>query len=232
MADYMHDIQESQKGDLENLNPEHLVEQMRGDRETYKVFYERFVRCIVGKKMFDYMIADADDETKEEDVVTTSDEALALVAFENGYENWCDVWERSEGKVKAIRKTEDYPKDWISTVPTKYTTRTDENGKTKEHSDRSWSAEGINRFNMLVKKVHQNRKDNPGFFKFFVGAAQDMIAQKCVRHETPKQSNFPDAINELFYDPESSNPHAFSPEKRGNRPNVGRYVNYGSEDSE
>jgi len=61
MADYMHDIQESQKGDLENLNPEHLVEQMRGDRETYKVFYERFVRCIVGKKMFDYMIADADD---------------------------------------------------------------------------------------------------------------------------------------------------------------------------
>lgn len=232
MADYLHQVKEAEVGNNDNLNPDYLIENMRADELTYQIFYQRFVRCIVGKKSFDYMIAQADEDTKESDVVTTSDEALALVAYENGYNNWSDVWEKSDGKVKAIRKTEDYPKEWISVVPTKYTTRTDADGKTKEHSDKSWSAEGIERFNELVKRVRKDRKEHRGWFASFVTMAQDSVAQKCVRHENSKQAHFPDAIHELFHDPESSNPHAFSPEKRDSRSRSKKNIDYDDDDSD
>ena len=205
-------MEEAEVADQDALTPTNLIDKMRADEDTYKIFYERFVRCIVGKKTFDYKVSKADESTQEKTVVTTSDEALALLAFENGYENWADVWSRSDGKVRAVRKTEDYPKEWITDVPTKYTTRTDANGKSKGNADRSWSSDGIKRFNELMKSVAKNRRKYPGFFASFIGTAQDIIAQKAVRHETSKEASMPDAIHELFHDPESSR-EAFSPAK-------------------
>ena len=146
-------------GDV-RYNMENFLE-LRRNHAAYAVFYSTYLPAVVGKQCFKERVRNL---KKDKEIATVSDEALALLGLENGEERWADVYEKSKGEIRPVRKDEEYPEGWISTVPTKYTipTRTDPNSE-KEGNDKRWSMEGIIRFNQLHKQVVQDRKDHPEF---------------------------------------------------------------------
>ncbi len=74
------------------------------------------------------------------DLLTLSDESLALIILENNYEEWID---KAKGKAidKANRKT-------------KYT----HGGQRNNGTRKGWSLEGRKRFNMIFKQVKVERE--------------------------------------------------------------------------
>ena len=91
---------------------------MRQHTSAYMVFYSQFVRTIVGKRLFKQRIATM---SEDEEIATVSDEALALLGIENSAARWNDVFERSQGRIRQIRKDEPYPEEWKSSVMSLYT---------------------------------------------------------------------------------------------------------------
>ena len=134
--------------------------QGRAKPEKYSVFYERFARCIVGKRIFSRRI---DKETEGEELCSPSDEALALIALENGEENWVDLFIKSKGQIRPVSRNEARPPEWSSEKPKKWTTRRDENGNIIDTSDRQWGADAIERFNDIRQWVILDRKKHPEF---------------------------------------------------------------------
>ena len=153
---------------LKDLNPGFVLDHMRDDYEIYSVFYRTFIPCIVGKRFFGTTMKNLNIPTmKETDLCTYSDEALALLAFENGFELWSDVWKKSKGTIRHVKRFEKVPEEFTSEKGTKYTTKYNDDG-TMNNYYRFWSNEGINRFNELRGKVRSNRKEFPEFFEKFV----------------------------------------------------------------
>ena len=153
---------------LQDFNPGFIVKYLRNDYETYSLFYRTFIPCIVGKRFFGTTMKCLNiNNMKETDLCTYSDEALALLAFENGFELWSDVWKKSKGTIRHVKKTEVTPDEFVSNKTSKYTTHYNDDG-TVNYYYRFWSNEGINRFNFLRGKVRSNRKECPEFFEKFV----------------------------------------------------------------
>ena len=159
---------------LNDFNPGFILKHMRDDFEIYSTFYKTFIPCIVGKRFFGTTMKNLKIDTmKETDLCTYSDEALALLAFENGYDLWIDVWKKSKGTIRHVKRFENIPEEFTSDKGTKYTTQYNDDG-TMNNYYRFWSNEGINRFNVLRGKVRSNRKECPEFFEKFVGEWRNM----------------------------------------------------------
>jgi hypothetical protein len=96
--------------------------------------------------------------------VTVSDEALALLAVENGRRVWDDKFARSDKKIRPIHKDETYPPEWETEILPQFT-RASINDPTVEGNteNKCWNNAGIIRFNELRQLVRQDRKDNPDF---------------------------------------------------------------------
>ena len=153
---------------LKDFNPGFIVKYLRNDYEIYSLFYRTFIPPIVGKRFFGTIMKGFNiNKMKETDLCTYSDEALALLAFENGYELWSDVWKNSKGTIRHVKKTEKTPDEFMSSKVSKYTTHYNDDG-TVNYYYRFWSHAGINRFNVLRGKVRSNRKECPEFFEKFV----------------------------------------------------------------
>ena len=182
----------------------YFSEEKRENFDRYKYFYNIFVRQIVGKKEFDNSCCDWSEGDPESNIATISDEALALLCFENHLEVWKDVWEKSEGQIRPISKNEDYPQDWISTKTTKYTTKYDAKGMPIDTKDKTWTAAGIERFNTLFLEVKKNRKEFPDFLCKFIAWKQSS-SKKSAGSVTSSKDNLPDANDDLFYDPDDLN---------------------------
>lgn len=188
---------------------------MRSDFDTYKHFYYRFVRSIVGRREFDLVIANWNTGQCEGTLATISDEALALLSFENGFDVWKDVYERSGGKIRPIPREEEYPKEWISNKETKYTTRRDAKGAPVDTKDKSWTAEGILRFNELLAVVARDRKKNPYFIeKFIEWKKTDGMGMGDWNKGTREEENFPTAHHTLFHNPDNLNELSFTPVRK------------------
>lgn len=114
--------------------------------KNYVLFLDQFVRASIGCALFDSFVTNK----RLSEFVGVTDEALALLMYENQEERWKDM--AANGLAK-------------STKPGKYT----DGGKSREKTGRSrkgkgWSGEGIKRFNVLCKHVErcrgrQDRKD-------------------------------------------------------------------------
>ena len=138
---------------------------MRGSYDSYKIFYQKFVSCIVGKRLFETRLQTCDSESK---IATVSDEALALLGFENAYPVWSDIWEKSEGKIRQVNKDEEIPECFKSSKHTLYTTRRDSEGVISGDKGKDWSAKGIDRFNFYRQKVKKDRKNHKDFITRFL----------------------------------------------------------------
>ena len=124
---------------------------MRRNYAAYSIFYTTFVSAIVGKRLFRKRIKNV---SKDKEIATISDEALALLGLENGEARWDAIWESSNGKIRIVPKGDAIPETWKSTVLTKYTgtSRTDPT-ILRDTDDKRWSREGIERINKLRKLV-------------------------------------------------------------------------------
>ena len=205
---------EEGENELANHHALYFSEEMRADFDRYKHFYNIFVREVVGKKDFDKMCQNWTEDHKEYKLATVSDEALALLCFENQLEVWQDVWQKSKGEIAPVPKNKEYPEDWISTKTTKYTTKRDSKGMPVDKKDRSWTVEGIGRFNQLFGLVTENRKEYPDFIKKFIEWRQSTV-KKSESSDASLKNDFPDVKDTLFHDPEDLNVESFTPVERG-----------------
>lgn len=133
------------------------------------IFFDYFVRSISKKSLWAKRVAQAN---KEEDISTVSDEAFALLAYENNIERWTDIYSKDPnallprlGSGKKKQYTE-------SLVPTKYTRGGIQYGSQQmdiggRFDGKGWSNEGIMRYNELYDQVMQDRKQHPKFFESY-----------------------------------------------------------------
>jgi hypothetical protein len=128
---------------------------MRWNIAAYSVFYSTFIPTIVGRSLMKKLV---EDDSVFEEISTISDEALALLALENGVDRWDDVFTKCKGDVRPFPKGQPIPEGLKSTVPTKYTVSStwDADGD-KEGNNKRWSKEGIIRFNQLRQKIIKDR---------------------------------------------------------------------------
>jgi hypothetical protein len=107
-----------------------------------------------------------EDDSVFEEISTISDEALALLALENGIDCWDDVFTKNKGNVRPFPKGQPIPEELKSTVPTKYTvSSTSDPDGDKEGNGKRWSKEGIIRFNQLRQKIIKDRRAHSDFIE-------------------------------------------------------------------
>ena len=173
--------------------------QGRAKAKAYKVFYGRFVPCIVGKRAFNRRI---ETEVEGVELCSPSDEALALIALENGEEHWIDLFTKSNGEIRPLRKGETRPKEWESTICKKWTSRRDDKGNTTESKDLQWSAEAIQRFNQIRALVVQDRKKHPEFagnwVRYFKKKRREQAAGEKDTKTRPSKVRMVEAHDDLF----------------------------------
>jgi hypothetical protein len=124
-------------------------------------FHTYLVRCIVGKRNFGKRLLSMAEGTE---IASVSDEALALIGIENCSEVWDDVFEKSEGGIRPIRKDQAFPEHWKADVLPKHT-RASKDDPTVERNteDKRWNDAGTVRFNELRQLVMIDRAAYPDF---------------------------------------------------------------------
>ena len=131
---------------------------------AYTVVYQRFLPCVVGKLLWHGRLRTA---TNDNELSTVSDEAFVLLCLENSWERWEDIYKTKGADVFRRRGSD--RRDFISTVPTKYTA----GGviypdKKKRSSPRGWNEQGIQRYNSLHKQVKADRVQVPFYGKKWI----------------------------------------------------------------
>ena len=107
--------------------------------------------------------------------VTKSDEAFALVVFENNFQRWLDMYN------KGNSKTSDVQPKWTNGG------KSAKNGRSKMCG--GWDEEGINRYNELYQKIDKDRRENPEFEDEFLQKMQLITkVPKRKRHKQLKLS--------------------------------------------
>lgn len=147
------------------FTPQIVSNTMRSSYNIYKIFYQKFVSCIVGKRLFQTRLNSC---TRESEIATVSDEALALLGFENAYPVWSDIWDKSDGKIRQVNKDEEIPECFKSEKHTLYTTKRDADGSVSQEKGKEWSPAGIEKFNSYRQKVRRDRLANKDFLPRFL----------------------------------------------------------------
>lgn len=155
----------------------------------YIYFCNNFIRCIVGLQT--YKRQWRLDHAQLSNIATESDEAMALLLFENNENKWTDEYYKlHEGRQMLQQEgmlgndTTSIHKNTTSTssssIKTKYTSAGDNSNKkgfTKKYG--GWSNAGINRYNTLVEMVTQDRERH--------GLAFDIHFRKEILKQSDKQ---------------------------------------------
>jgi hypothetical protein len=136
-------------------------EYMRHNYDEYYVFYTRFVRAIVGKRIFNQRLRSM---AEGEEIATVSDEVLTLLGFDNDIVMWDDIWKISGGEIRTVRHDEPIPDKFQLKLLPMYTrtSRTDPDNK-RNTEDKRWNSDGITRFNNLRQLVIQDCEEYPDF---------------------------------------------------------------------
>ena len=138
--------------------PKSIVETRRQDKDMYHDFINYFVKPVVGKRKFDnssfkYLLSR---------YVTISDEAFALLTFENNYERWLDMaiknnWTSSN--IKPLYTTGGNGNQTPSKAQAGQKSK-DNNASTSMYQ--GWLVQGIRRFNALYDLVLKERETQAG----------------------------------------------------------------------
>ena len=143
---------------------EGLIDKLRQDMDVYMWWAVNFWPRVVGQEKWKIDVASRNK--KPSDLVTVSDEALALLLFENHFQSWKDKAESGrEGDAES--QTSSVTSDDSST---RYTRK---HGSTKD----GWSDEGIARFGQLMAKVREDRASTNG-------AEFDKLVQQKMKQES------------------------------------------------
>jgi hypothetical protein len=135
--------------------------EMRRNFEAYADFYTYIVKAIVGKRNFKKRLRTM---AKGAEVVTISDEALALIGVENGRRVWDDFFHLSEGKIRQIRNDETYLPEWRSDILPQYTRASKDDPSVERNTEnKCWNEAGIVKFNKLRQLVKADRLTYPDF---------------------------------------------------------------------
>lgn len=139
--------------------PKNIVDTRRKDKDMYHDFISCFVKPVVGKRKFDsncikYLFSR---------YVTVSDEAFALLTFENNYERWLDMalknnWASSD--IKPLYSTGGNGNQTPSKAQGKQKTKDNDSSATMYQG---WSKQGIRRFNALYDLITEERSTRAGF---------------------------------------------------------------------
>ena len=145
------------------------METRRQDKDMYHDFINYFVKPVVGLRKFDgncfkFLLSR---------YVTVSDEAFALLTFENNYDCWLDMAKKNNWASSDIRPLYSTGGNGIQTP-----TKTQSNKQSKDTYStnsmyRGWSIQGIRHFNVLYKLVEKERNTEAGFL-FEEGFLQEM----------------------------------------------------------
>ena len=123
-----------------NVNLDQITEMRQAENFAYFDFAEYFVSSVIGKSRFKQNCCD----NLLSQYATISDEAFAILIFENNFDAWIDMGMR---------------KDTSGTVvPRKYTNGGKSKGEVaSSQHNKGWSNEGLKRFNELFDRVKENR---------------------------------------------------------------------------
>jgi len=136
--------------------------------------YNRFLRCVVGKTLWNDRVMKA---TGDNDLCSVSDEAFTLLVLENSWDRWADIHKKHQGNLfhrRGVKKRE-----WISDVAPKFTAggiayKTN----TKKTDLKGWSQAGIQRYNELYRLVCDDRRRNAMFGKEYIDSAKEEKKKK------------------------------------------------------
>jgi hypothetical protein len=135
--------------------------EMRRNFGAYADFYTYMVKAIVGKRTFKNHLESMAEGTE---IMTVSDEALALIGVENGRQVWDDKFERLDGKIRQIRKDKIYPPEWKTDILPQFARASKDDPSVERNTEnKCWNEAGIIRFNKLRQLVQKDRTDNPEF---------------------------------------------------------------------
>jgi hypothetical protein len=180
-------------------------EEMRNDYEAYSLFYTKFVRAIVGKRVFRQRLRSM---TMGDEIATVSDEALTLLGFDNNILMWDDIWFISGGEIRTVPHGEPIPEKFQSKLLPKYTrtSRMDADNKNNTE-DKRWNVDGIARFNELRQLVIQDRKANPGFKTRWLQELRETLKGKMDNDiDDLEDSSNIEAHDDLFSDQAAAQP--------------------------
>jgi hypothetical protein len=145
----------------EDESVEDLIENLCQDMRLYTWWAENFWPRVVGLEKWKLHVGSGNK--KPSDVVTVSDEALALLLFENHFQSWKAKADSNDTGSQTSSITSD-------DSSTKYTRK---NGSTKD----GWSDHGITRFQQLMAKVTEDRASTNG-------AEFDKLVQQKMQQES------------------------------------------------
>lgn len=139
--------------------PKSIVETRRQDKDMYHDFINYFVKPVVGKRKFD----DSSVKFLLSRYVTVSDEAFALLTFENNYDRWLDMsirnnWATSD--VKPLYSTGGNGNQTPSNTQANQESKKGNNSSTSMYQ--GWSVQGIRRFNNLYDLIMRERNTEAG----------------------------------------------------------------------
>jgi hypothetical protein len=143
---------------------ESLIDKLQQDMDVYMWWAENFWPRVVGQEKRKLDVTSGNK--KPSDLVTISDEALALLLFENHFLSWKA---KAKSEDNARSQTSSITSSDVSTCMTKYTRN---NGSTKD----GWSDDGITHFQELMTKVREDRAST-------YGAEFDKLVQEKMQQE-------------------------------------------------
>jgi hypothetical protein len=180
-----------------------IVDERRNNIDVYIDFANYFVAPVVGKKRFD----DHCCRIPFSKFVTPSDEALALVIFENNYDRWLSMATKGDWKSSTVRPL-------YTTGGNKSQTPSSTNKKKHKPTAagismkatcarcQGWSPEGIKRFNELFDAIVQERSSELGkkFDEDFLAFSNNDLKERTVMKEKSATRMFESCRHDLWND--------------------------------
>ena len=137
---------------------------LRQNKITYKWFCNTILPEVVGNREF-FSVCNYEKLSK---ITTTSDEAFAIICFENYFESiMFDVKEKTNFHTANINETDDITKRPVS-LYTKAGATPHERMKNGAFQFSGWTYKGIERFNNIYDRVKIDREVNKEFDDYFL----------------------------------------------------------------
>ena len=173
---------------MQSLSFDSILKLRTDSTGLYSVFIEYFISPVIGKIFY----KENRCERLVSDFVSVSDEAFALLIFENNHATWCDMIRQNITKSSSVICK--YTNGGCSNAP---------NGSSRQYQ--GWNPEGIKRFNDLFDLVKDDR--NAPHAKLFEESFRADCENKSLGKKRKKQVIF-EAIHvrhELWSEDEDEN---------------------------
>ncbi len=196
---------ENGNGGLNEVMPKSIVNSRRQLVDVYCTFATYFIAPVIGKHKFDNICY----RLHFSSFVSKSDEAFALLTYENNYNCWTDMAQKNNWGSSAIKPE-------YTTGGNSVHTPIPRTGVSNARSQ-GWSMKGIRRFNELFDLIGKERGDSfgPEFDNLFLDhclkekeqdllkSSKNNLTYEVCRHELWCDTN----LNNLFADAtENSDP--------------------------